>query len=187
MAASPANEVSTLSLRSRRSVRGDAESEAATATAAVKSRGECGWRLAVGGRRWGSLSVLLFEEESRRTNVKQRNPSAADISHQSHHTARLNPDASTTTTTRKDITMHSETYSLNSDFGGSFTDTIGGFRPSKFYPKCDHAATPFGVHCAHAAIAREPETLEALWRRRLETLHKETQRRKQCHNYPGER
>lgn len=49
MAASPANEVSTLSLRSRRSVRGDAESEAATA--AVKSRGECGWRLAVGG--WG--------------------------------------------------------------------------------------------------------------------------------------
>ena len=129
--------------------------------------------------------VLLFEEESRRTNVKQRNPSAADISHQSHHTARLNPDASTTTTTRRDITMHSETYSLNSDFGGSFTDTIGGFRPSKFYPKCDHAATPFGVHCAHAAIAREPETLEALWRRRLEILHKETQRRKQCHNYRG--
>ena len=28
-------------------------------------------------------------------------PSVADISHQSHHTARLNPDASTTTTTRK--------------------------------------------------------------------------------------
>ena len=38
-----------------------------------------------------------------------------------------------------------------------------------------------------AAIARASETLEALWRRRqrLKTLHKETQRRKQCHNYRG--
>jgi hypothetical protein len=66
MAASPANEVSTLSLRSGRSVRSDAESEAATA--AVKSRGECGWRLAVGGWRsavGGGVAgrVLLFEEE----------------------------------------------------------------------------------------------------------------------------
>jgi hypothetical protein len=81
-----------------------------------------GWRLAVGGWRsavGGGVAgcVLLFEEESRRTNVKQRNPSAADISHQSQHTARLNRDASTTTTTRKtspctvkDIIMHSETY-----------------------------------------------------------------------------
>jgi hypothetical protein len=59
MAASPANEVNTLSLCSGRSARSDAESEAATA--AVKSRGECGWRWAAGGGVAGR--VLLFEEE----------------------------------------------------------------------------------------------------------------------------
>jgi hypothetical protein len=120
--------------------------------------------------------------------MSSNQPSAADIGRQSHHTARLNPnpDASTTTKTRKTspCTVR-HTYSLNRDFGGSFTDTTVDFRPSKFYPKCHHSATPFGGHCAHAEIARAPETLEALWRRRLENLYKETQRRKQCHNYWG--
>ena len=111
-------------------------------------------------------------------------PSVADISHQSHHTARLNPDASTTTTTRK-----TSLCTVNCATG---TVTSGGPSPtplaaSDLVNSIQNAIMLQRLLVCTAAIARASETLEALWRRRqrLKTLHKETQRRKQCHNYRG--